>query len=99
MPLPRCNPARAAQNKEREFALGLSLHVADVYTSCLAPAAPPPAALRVLLSPFVALLAQAGHPALVARARGGVLEPLARGDAELALTPAELQARTTQNRL
>jgi hypothetical protein len=79
--------------------LGLSLHVIDVYLACLAPTAPPPAALAALLRPFVTLLAQEGHPVLVERARATVLAPLAQGDAELQLAPSELTVRTTNQKI
>jgi hypothetical protein len=88
-----------SQATEREFALGLSLHVIDVYLACLAPTAPPSAALAALLRPFVTLLAQEGHPVLVDRARATVLLPLAQGEAELQLAPSELTVRTTNQKI
>ena len=56
----RAAALRCPQATDREFALGLSLQVVDVYLSALAPSAPPDAALAALLRPFVTLLAQAG---------------------------------------
>ena len=77
---------------ERAFCLGLGLHITDTFLAELSSSPrPPKEALRLLLRPFVAVLAAPGAAPLCARSLSALLQPLCSGAEGFSLSPDELR--------